>query len=85
MLENDISACQSLRDALSPPIRYTRYSHLSLQTVLAAEGAGVGGVLRHLHLLHRLPERRTITRRVLASDSDFLSAFRHFEFSFRDV
>jgi len=52
---------------------------LSLQRVLAAEGAGVGGVLRHLHLLHRLPERRTITRRVLASDSDFLGAFRHFD------
>ena len=52
---------------------------LAFEAVLAAKGAGVGGVLRHLHLLHRLPERRTIARRVLASDANFLRAFRHFD------
>merc|ERR1711915_825379 len=51
---------------------------LSLEGVLAAEGARVGGVLRHLHLLHGLPQRRAITSRVLSGDSNFLRAFRHY-------
>jgi len=51
---------------------------LSLQCVLAAKGAGVGGVLRHLHLLDGLSERRTVTRRILSGDSDFLGTLRHF-------
>lgn len=52
---------------------------LTLEGVFAAEGAGVGGVLRHLHLLHRLPQRRTVTRSIFTSDPNFLRAFRHFQ------
>ena len=53
---------------------------LTLERVFSAEWAGVSRVLRHLHLLHGLPERGAITRRVLSSDSNFLRAFRHFQF-----
>jgi len=58
---------------------------LSLQCVLAAEGAGVGGVLRHFHLLHRLPERRAVTGRILAGNADFLGSLRHFILSFESL
>jgi len=68
------AACDRLPASLAVPNTHT----LSLQRVFATEGAGVGGVLGHLHLLHRLPERRTVTRRILASDADFLGSLRHF-------
>lgn len=45
---------------------------MTLDGVLAAEGAGVGSVLRDFHLLHLLPERGTISGTVLAGDADFL-------------
>lgn len=46
----------------------------TLHAVLAAEGAVVLGVLRDFDLLHDLTERRTVTRAVLATDTNFLSA-----------
>lgn len=46
----------------------------TLHAILAAEGAVVLGVLRDFDLLHDLTERRTVTRAVLATDTNFLSA-----------
>ena len=34
-------------------------------------------MLRNLHLFDRLPERRTVTRRIFAGDADFLGSLRH--------
>ena len=45
---------------------------LPLDAVLAAEGAVVLGVLRHLHLLDDFPERRAVTRAVLAANANLL-------------
>eukprot|EP00304_Pavlova_gyrans_P001339 CAMPEP_0206037464 /NCGR_PEP_ID=MMETSP1466-20131121/3463_1 /ASSEMBLY_ACC=CAM_ASM_001126 /TAXON_ID=44452 /ORGANISM="Pavlova gyrans, Strain CCMP608" /LENGTH=255 /DNA_ID=CAMNT_0053412017 /DNA_START=198 /DNA_END=961 /DNA_ORIENTATION=+ len=50
---------------------------LPLHLILAAEGALVLGVLRHLHLLHDFPERRAIARAVLAGDPHLLGALVH--------
>lgn len=41
---------------------------------LAAEGAGILGVLRDFDLLDHLTQRGTITGTVLSDDSDLLSA-----------
>ena len=41
----------------------------TLDRVLAAEGAGVGGVLGDLHLLDRLAESRSVTDTVLSGHS----------------
>lgn len=41
---------------------------------LAAEGAGVFGMLADLNLLHHLPEGRTVTGAVLPHNSHLLGA-----------
>ena len=48
---------------------------MTLDGVLAAEGAGVAGVLRDFDLLHLLTERGTVTGTVLSGDADLLSAY----------
>ena len=53
--------------------------HLSFEGILSTEWTCVSRVLRHFHLLHGLPQGGAITRGVLASDPDFLRAFRHFQ------
>lgn len=51
---------------------------MTLDSVLAAEGADVAGVLGDFHLLDLLTERGTITGSVLAGDADLLGALGHF-------
>lgn len=53
-------------------VKYTR--EITLKAYLAAECAGVLGVLGDLHLLDGFPERRTIASAVLADDSDLLGS-----------
>jgi len=50
---------------------------LALHRLFATEDAGVLGVLSNLHLLDGLSQGGTITRAVLAGDSDLLRALRH--------
>jgi hypothetical protein len=47
--------------------------------VLAAEGAGVPGVLRDFHLFHLLTQGSTITSAVFSGDTNFACAFGHIE------
>jgi hypothetical protein len=51
----------------------------TLDSVLAAEGASVSGVLSDFHLLDHLSQGSTITGTVLAGDADFLCALGHFD------
>jgi len=64
-------------DRLATSLAMPDADDLSLQGVLPTKRAGVLRVLRHLHLLHRLPQRRSIAGGVFASNSDLLCAFRH--------
>ena len=57
----------------SPPDASGLPPHL----VLAAEGAGVLGVLGDLHLLHGLPQGGSVPGAVLTGDSDLLGALGH--------
>jgi hypothetical protein len=68
------AASQGLLAALALPDA----NNLALDGVLAAEGAGVGGVLRDLRLLDLLTNHGTVAGTVLAHDSDLLRATSHF-------
>ena len=57
----------------SPPDASGLPPHL----VLAAEGAGVLGVLGDLHLLHGLPQGGSVPGAVFTGDSDLLGALGH--------
>lgn len=64
-------------DGLAAATAVPDASSLAGNGVLAAEGAGVGGVLSNLRLLGDLTEGGTITRAVLADDSDLLGVLCH--------
>jgi len=51
---------------------------LASHCLLAAEAAGVFAVLSNFHLLDVLPQRRAVTRSVLADDANLLRALGHF-------
>ena len=57
-------------------VRFINESDCPLEAYLAAKRAHILGVLRDLHLLDGLAERRAITGAILAHHADLLRAFR---------
>jgi hypothetical protein len=52
-------------------------SRVTLDSVLAAEGASITSVLADLHLLHLLSQRGTVTSTIFTGHADLLGALGH--------
>ena len=67
---------------VNPPLHALPYANASaLHGLFSTEGAGVLGVLRHLHLLDRLSETGSVPGAVLPNNPHLLGSLCHFSWS----